>query len=75
MRHAWCCFDLGGHSVLQGESKEALAETMKSHPHFMMPDGFIEIVEIMAIPGMQSNRTLRRPVRRSRAAACQAGDA
>jgi hypothetical protein len=44
--------DLGGYSVLQAESKEALAETLKGHPHFMMPDGSIEIVEFMPMPGM-----------------------
>ena len=44
--------DLGGYSLLQAESKEALAEVLKGHPHFMMPDGFIEVVEIMPIPGM-----------------------
>lgn len=44
--------DLGGFSILQGESKEAVAEAMKGHPHFMMPGGFMEIVEFMAIPGM-----------------------
>ena len=44
--------DLGGYSVLQAESKEALAATMKGHPHFMMPDGSIEIIELMPIPGM-----------------------
>jgi len=45
--------DLGGYSVLQAESKEALAETLKAHPHFMMgPESSIEIVEIMAVPGM-----------------------
>jgi hypothetical protein len=44
--------DLGGYSVLQGESKEAVAEALKGHPHFMMPDGFIEVVELMPIPGM-----------------------
>jgi len=44
--------DLGGFSVLQAESKEALAETLKGHPHFMMPDGSIEVVEMMPIPGM-----------------------
>jgi hypothetical protein len=44
--------DLGGYSVLQAESQEALAATLKGHPHFMMPDGFIEIVEIRPIPGM-----------------------
>jgi len=44
--------DLGGYSIMQAESKEALAATMKEHPHFMMPDSSIEIVELMAIPGM-----------------------
>ncbi len=45
--------DLGGYSVMQAESKEALAATMKEHPHFMMPgEASIEIVELMPIPGM-----------------------
>lgn len=44
--------DLGGYSILQAESKEALAETLKGHPHFMMPgEASIEIVEIMPVPG------------------------
>jgi hypothetical protein len=44
--------DLGGYSILQAETKEALAAQMREHPHFMTPDGWIEIVELMAIPGM-----------------------
>jgi len=45
--------DLGGYSILQAESKEALAQTLKGHPHFMMgPNATIEIVEVMPIPGM-----------------------
>ncbi|HEY0711002.1 MAG TPA: hypothetical protein VGG33_29635 [Polyangia bacterium] len=44
--------DLGGYSILQGESKEAVAESLKGHPHFMTPGGFIEITEIMPMPGM-----------------------
>lgn len=44
--------DFGGYSILQAESKEALAATMKEHPHFMMGDGFIDIVEMLSIPGM-----------------------
>lgn len=43
--------DLGGYSVMQAESKEALAKTMDGHPHFMMPNGTIEIVECMEMPG------------------------
>ena len=44
--------DLGGYSILQGESKEAVAESLKGHPHFMTPDGSIEIIDLMPIPGM-----------------------
>jgi hypothetical protein len=44
--------DLGGYSILQAESKEALAEVLKGHPHFMMQDGSIDVVEVMPIPGM-----------------------
>jgi hypothetical protein len=44
--------DLGGFSVVQGESKEAVAESLKEHPHFMVPGGWIEVVEVMAVPGM-----------------------
>jgi|SRR5581483_6572346 len=43
--------DLGGYSILQAESKEALADQMKGHPHFMMQEGWIEIVEILPMPG------------------------
>jgi len=44
--------DLGGYSIMQADSKEALAQQLKEHPHFMMPDGWIEIVEMMPVPGM-----------------------
>jgi hypothetical protein len=44
--------DLGGFSILQAESKETLGESLKGHPHFMMPGGFIEVVELMPIPGI-----------------------
>jgi hypothetical protein len=44
--------DLGGYSILQAESKEALAAALKEHPHFMTPESSIEIIELMPIPGM-----------------------
>jgi hypothetical protein len=47
--------DLGGYSIMQAESKEALAAALEGHPHFMMPEGWIEITEIMSIPGMSSS--------------------
>ena len=44
--------DLGGFGIMQAESKEALAASLKDHPHFMTPDAWIEVVDIMPIPGM-----------------------
>jgi hypothetical protein len=45
--------DLGGYSILKAESKEALAEVLKGHPHFMMgPESSIEVTELMDVPGM-----------------------
>ncbi|CAN5903223.1 hypothetical protein BH11MYX3_BH11MYX3_10010 [soil metagenome] len=45
--------DLGGYSIMQAESKEALGAQMKGHPHFsMIGDSSIEIIELMPIPGM-----------------------
>jgi hypothetical protein len=44
--------ELGGYSVMQAESKEALAAVMNQHPHFMMSDSSIEIIELMPLPGM-----------------------
>ena len=44
--------DLGGYSVLQAESKEALVALLKDRPHFMMPDGTIEVIEFLPLPGM-----------------------
>ena len=43
--------DLGGYSILQADSKESLAESLKGHPHFKTPEGVIEIVELMPMPG------------------------
>lgn len=45
--------DIGGYSILQAESKEDLAKVLEGHPHFLMgADSFIEVVEVMPIPGM-----------------------
>jgi hypothetical protein len=44
--------DLGGYSILKGESKEALAEVLKGHPHFAMgPESSIEVIELLEMPG------------------------
>jgi hypothetical protein len=46
--------ELGGYSIVEAESADAAAKIFaKDHPHLqMMPGAWIEIVEIMKIPGM-----------------------
>jgi len=43
---------IGGFSILQAESREALTAVLNEHPHFMMPGATIEVHEFLPIPGM-----------------------
>jgi hypothetical protein len=45
--------DIGGYSIVQAESADAAAKIFdKDQPHLQMPGAWIEIVEIMQMPGM-----------------------
>jgi hypothetical protein len=45
--------DIGGYSIVQAQSHDAAAKMFgKDHPHLQIPGAWIEIVEIMPIPGM-----------------------
>jgi hypothetical protein len=45
--------EVGGYSVVQAESHDAATKIFgKDHPHLHMPGAWIEIVEIMSMPGM-----------------------
>ena len=45
--------ELGGYTIVQGESLDAVSKIFAGHPHFKMTkDAKIEIVEIMPMPGM-----------------------
>ena len=45
--------DVGGYSVVQADSHDAAAKLFgKDHPHLQMPGAWIEIVEVMPMPGM-----------------------
>ncbi len=44
---------VGGYSVVQADSHDAAAKIFgKDHPHLQMPGAWVEIVEIMPMPGM-----------------------
>jgi len=43
---------IGGFSILQAASADALKKTLEGHPHLKMPGGSIEAVELLSLPGM-----------------------
>ena len=45
--------DVGGYSIVQADSADDATKIFgKDHPHLQMPGAWIEIIEIMQIPGM-----------------------
>ena len=45
--------EIGGYSIVQAGSHDEAAKIFgKDHPHLQMPGAWIEIVEIMPMPGM-----------------------
>jgi hypothetical protein len=44
---------IGGYSTIKAESAEAAAKILGTdHPHFQMPNSWIEVTEILEMPGM-----------------------
>jgi hypothetical protein len=44
---------MGGYSIVQAETHDAAAKLFgKDHPHLQMPGAWVEILEIMPLPGM-----------------------
>ncbi len=43
---------VGGYSILQAASKDAMMDLLKNHPHFMAPGASIDVFEFLPMPGM-----------------------
>jgi hypothetical protein len=44
---------IGGYSIIQAESADAATKMFgKDHPHLQMPGAWVEIIEVMPVPGM-----------------------
>ena len=43
---------VGGYSILQGESVEEITKLLDGHPHFRSPNASIEVREFLSMPGM-----------------------
>ena len=45
--------DIGGYSIVQAETAEAATKLFgKHHPHLQMPGAWVEVIEVMPVPGM-----------------------
>ena len=42
---------VGGFSILQGQSFDAVANLLEDHPHFHSPGASIEVIEFLSMPG------------------------
>ena len=44
---------IGGYSIVQAEDEKAATKLFgKDHPHLQMPGSWIEVIEVMHVPGM-----------------------
>lgn len=43
-----------GYSMVEGDSKDALDEILKNHPHLKTPGATIDVFEMLPIPGLDS---------------------
>jgi hypothetical protein len=44
---------VGGFSILQADSSQALTELLREHPHLHAPGAAIEVLEYLEMPGAQ----------------------
>lgn len=44
--------DVGGYSILQGDSLKEVEAVLDGHPHLSMPGASIEVLELLPMPGM-----------------------
>lgn len=44
-----------GYSIVEGESKEALLELLKSHPQLQRPGASMDVFEMLSMPGIETS--------------------
>jgi len=45
-------YPIGGYSILEADSLDAVTNLLDGHPHFHSPDASIEVLELLPVPGM-----------------------
>ena len=49
--------DLTGYTIVQAESHEDAVKIFNGHPHLRLPQTTVDLMELVAIPGMSEGRT------------------
>jgi hypothetical protein len=44
--------EISGYSILQADSAQALTAALDGHPHLQMPGNSVDVLELLAMPGM-----------------------
>ncbi|HSX14628.1 MAG TPA: hypothetical protein VLE72_01820 [Candidatus Saccharimonadales bacterium] len=45
---------VNGYATIEGESKEAVLDLLKNHPHLKRPDATIDVLEMLSMPGLEA---------------------
>ena len=43
---------IGGYSIMEGDSKEAIVELLRTHPHLKRAGASIDLLEMISMPGL-----------------------
>jgi hypothetical protein len=43
---------VGGYSIVEGDSKEAIVELLRTHPHLKRAGASIDLLEMISMPGL-----------------------
>lgn len=43
-----------GYATVEGESREAVIELLKSHPHLQRPNASLDVLEMLSMPGLDA---------------------
>jgi hypothetical protein len=44
--------DVAGYSILEGDSLDDVVRLLQQHPHLMVPENSVDVLPILAMPGM-----------------------
>jgi hypothetical protein len=46
---------IGGYSIVEGDSKEAIVDLLRTHPHLKRAGASIDLLEMISMPGLEKS--------------------